>query len=105
MKKVSCTTKLVLLLFILFLGLFVHSLEAEEATETYSNDNTDIVTDSQGDEAPMEKAEREALYSAIQGFVGDWWNGSDLYPDPCGWTPIQVTHNVQLLGFIRISTI
>lgn len=42
-------------------------------------------------EAPMEKTELDALYSAIQGFVGNWWNGSDLYPDPCGWTPIQVT--------------
>lgn len=42
------------------------------------------------DMAPMEKAEKEALYSVIQGFVGSWWNGSDLYPDPCGWTPIQV---------------
>lgn len=39
--------------------------------------------------APMEKTEKVALYSAIQGFVGAWWNGSDLYPDPCGWTPIQ----------------
>ncbi|KAI3882866.1 hypothetical protein MKW92_034972 [Papaver armeniacum] len=39
--------------------------------------------------APMEKTEKEALYSTIQGFVGNWWNGSDLYPDPCGWTPIQ----------------
>ncbi|EOY02177.1 PREDICTED: piriformospora indica-insensitive protein 2 [Theobroma cacao] len=39
--------------------------------------------------APMEKAEQTALYSAVQGFVGNWWNGSDLYPDPCGWTPIQ----------------
>ncbi|KAL3501636.1 hypothetical protein ACH5RR_036085 [Cinchona calisaya] len=39
--------------------------------------------------APMEKAEQEALYSTIQSFVGKWWNGSDLYPDPCGWTPIQ----------------
>ncbi|KAK3041303.1 hypothetical protein RJ639_001405 [Escallonia herrerae] len=39
--------------------------------------------------APMEKTEQHALYSAIQGFVGNWWNGSDLYPDPCGWTPIQ----------------
>ncbi|KAI3416857.1 uncharacterized protein J3R85_014964, partial [Psidium guajava] len=39
--------------------------------------------------APMESREQEALYSAIQGFVGRWWNGSDLYPDPCGWTPIQ----------------
>lgn len=42
------------------------------------------------DIAPMEKAEQEALYSTIQGFVGNSWNGSDLYPDPCGWTPIQV---------------
>ncbi|KAJ7954036.1 Piriformospora indica-insensitive protein 2 [Quillaja saponaria] len=41
------------------------------------------------DVSPMEKTEQEALYSAIQGFAGNWWNGSDLYPDPCGWTPIQ----------------
>ncbi|XP_062159819.1 piriformospora indica-insensitive protein 2-like [Alnus glutinosa] len=39
--------------------------------------------------APMEKTEKEALYSAVQGFVGNWWNGSGLFPDPCGWTPIQ----------------
>ncbi|KAG6574001.1 Piriformospora indica-insensitive protein 2, partial [Cucurbita argyrosperma subsp. sororia] len=39
--------------------------------------------------APMEKTELDALFSAIQGFVGNSWNGSDLYPDPCGWTPIQ----------------
>ncbi|CAA2967139.1 piriformospora indica-insensitive protein 2-like [Olea europaea var. sylvestris] len=39
--------------------------------------------------ASMKRTEQEALYSAIQGFVGKWWNGSDLYPDPCGWTPIQ----------------
>ncbi|KAJ0642705.1 hypothetical protein HanOQP8_Chr16g0636721 [Helianthus annuus] len=47
--------------------------------------------DSNGDSvgAPMVKTEQDALYSAIQGFVGNWWNGSDLYPDPCGWTPIQ----------------
>ncbi|KAJ7943226.1 piriformospora indica-insensitive protein 2-like [Quillaja saponaria] len=41
------------------------------------------------DVVPMKKTEQEALYSSIQGFVGNWWNGSDLYPDPCGWTPIQ----------------
>lgn len=40
--------------------------------------------------AAMEEREKETLYSVIQSFVGDWWNGSDLYPDPCGWTPIQV---------------
>ncbi|RWW41322.1 hypothetical protein BHE74_00053200 [Ensete ventricosum] len=39
--------------------------------------------------APMEKTEQEALYRVIQGFVGKSWNGSDLYPDPCGWTQIQ----------------
>ncbi|KAE9609673.1 putative leucine-rich repeat domain, L domain-containing protein [Lupinus albus] len=39
--------------------------------------------------SPMEIKEKEAIYSVIQGFVGKWWNGSDLYPDPCGWTPIQ----------------
>lgn len=39
--------------------------------------------------APMEKTEQDALYSAIQGFVGKGWNGLELYPDPCGWTPIQ----------------
>ncbi|CAO2830062.1 unnamed protein product [Amaranthus hypochondriacus] len=46
-------------------------------------------TEEVSDEAVMEKKEKEALYSAIQGFVGSWWNGSNLYPDPCGWTPIQ----------------
>ncbi|KAK1361924.1 Piriformospora indica-insensitive protein 2 [Heracleum sosnowskyi] len=38
---------------------------------------------------PMVKREKEALYYVIQGFVGKEWNGSDLYHDPCGWTPIQ----------------
>ncbi|KAH6798638.1 Leucine-rich repeat family protein [Perilla frutescens var. frutescens] len=40
-------------------------------------------------DAPMKTTELQALYSTIQDFVGKWWNGSDLYPDPCGWTPIQ----------------
>lgn len=40
--------------------------------------------------APMVKTEQDDLYSAVQGFVGNLWNGSDLYPDPCGWTPMQV---------------
>lgn len=44
--------------------------------------------------APMERNDKEALYSAIQGFVGEWWNGADLYPDPCGWTPIQVSQSI-----------
>ncbi|KAK7330216.1 hypothetical protein VNO77_24403 [Canavalia gladiata] len=39
--------------------------------------------------SPMKKKEQEVIYTVIQGFVGKWWNGSYLYPDPCGWTPIQ----------------
>ncbi|XP_052142418.1 piriformospora indica-insensitive protein 2 isoform X2 [Oryza glaberrima] len=39
--------------------------------------------------APMEEKEKRALYAAIEGFVGKGWNGSALYPDPCGWSPIQ----------------
>ncbi|KAF0898976.1 hypothetical protein E2562_012670 [Oryza meyeriana var. granulata] len=39
--------------------------------------------------APMEEKEKRALYAAIEGFVGKGWNGSGLYPDPCGWSPIQ----------------
>ncbi|CAN1180420.1 Piriformospora indica-insensitive protein 2 [Linum perenne] len=46
-------------------------------------------SESEEGSAPMLKEEKEALFAAIQGFVGKWWNGSDLYPDPCGWTPIQ----------------
>ncbi|KAJ1403146.1 Leucine-rich repeat domain superfamily [Sesbania bispinosa] len=33
--------------------------------------------------------EQEALYSTIQGFVVIHGMAHDLYPDPCGWTPIQ----------------
>lgn len=54
------------------------------------------------DVAPMEKMEKEALYSTIQGFVGTWWNGSDLYPDPCGWTPIQVP-NLPFIYFLNVT--
>ncbi|XP_068636490.1 piriformospora indica-insensitive protein 2-like [Aristolochia californica] len=37
----------------------------------------------------MEEREQEALYTILRSFVGNWFNGSELYPDPCGWTPIQ----------------
>lgn len=47
------------------------------------------LSQSDGSSAPMEEKEKEALYSMIRGFVGDGWNGSELYPDPCGWTSIQ----------------
>ncbi|KAF3780943.1 Piriformospora indica-insensitive protein 2 [Nymphaea thermarum] len=39
--------------------------------------------------SPMASGERESLYAVIQSLVGSSWNGSDLFPDPCGWTPIQ----------------
>ncbi|XP_068643892.1 piriformospora indica-insensitive protein 2-like [Aristolochia californica] len=39
--------------------------------------------------SPMEKREQETLYSILRSFVGNWFNGSEVYPDPCGWTPIQ----------------
>ncbi|XP_054823018.1 piriformospora indica-insensitive protein 2-like [Prosopis cineraria] len=55
--------------------------------------------------APMEKKELEALYSTIQGFVGNWWNGSDLYPDPCGWTPIQGVSCDLINGFWYVTTL
>ncbi|KAG6516547.1 piriformospora indica-insensitive protein 2-like [Zingiber officinale] len=44
--------------------------------------STDII-------APMAKEEQEALYSVLRDLVGEWWNGPELYPDPCGWTQIQ----------------
>ncbi|XP_062191613.1 piriformospora indica-insensitive protein 2-like isoform X2 [Phragmites australis] len=45
--------------------------------------------DSSAATAPMEEKEKRALYAAIESFVGKGWNGSGLYPDPCGWSPIQ----------------
>ncbi|XP_037411377.1 piriformospora indica-insensitive protein 2-like isoform X2 [Triticum dicoccoides] len=39
--------------------------------------------------SPVAAAEEAALYAAIGGFVGKAWNGSGLFPDPCGQTPIQ----------------
>ncbi|MCL7034373.1 hypothetical protein MKW94_002917 [Papaver nudicaule] len=51
--------------------------------------NVSCLAQTESTAAPMEKTEKEALYSTMQGFVGNSWNGSDLYPDPCGYTPIQ----------------
>ncbi|XP_021754898.1 piriformospora indica-insensitive protein 2-like [Chenopodium quinoa] len=64
--------------FVIF-SLLIFSMESEWCNGEETGD----------EEAIMEKTEKEALYNAIQGFVGNSWNGSDLYPDPCGWTPIQ----------------
>jgi hypothetical protein len=48
--------------------------------------------------APMPDREKRALFAAVNSFVGKAWNGSGLYPDPCGWSPIQV-RACQLLIF------
>ncbi|GKC59314.1 hypothetical protein Tco_1086912 [Tanacetum coccineum] len=68
----------------------VHSLPLDQPLNSYvcvcgENDEYEGVEGG----APMVETEQIALYTAIQGFVGQEWNGSDLYPDPCGWTPIQ----------------
>ncbi|KAE8720494.1 Piriformospora indica-insensitive protein 2 [Hibiscus syriacus] len=55
--------------------------------------------------SPMVKEEQDALYGAIQGFVGNSWNGSDLYPDPCGWTPIQGVYCDLVDGFWHITVL
>ncbi|KAF4386347.1 hypothetical protein F8388_019974 [Cannabis sativa] len=81
MKKLLVTIQSVLLL--LFLLYFSSSIVFVVCEDEIGKDSTSSSL------APMEKTEQEALYSAIQSFVGKWWNGSDLYPDPCGWTPIQ----------------
>ncbi|KAK9198874.1 hypothetical protein WN944_014060 [Citrus x changshan-huyou] len=80
-------------------------LKAEEGNEGLHCNNSDLLLlfpfvglflSCAGQEGPstvaaMERKEQEALYSTIQGFVGKWWNVSDLYPDPCGRTGLQFT--------------
>ena len=82
MKRLSITVQIsvVVLVFVCFSDL--HSVMCRDIEEIV--DYSSI--------APMEREEQEALYTAIQGFVGKWWNGSNLYPDPCGWTPIQACY-------------
>jgi hypothetical protein len=72
MKTFNINSRVILVLCIMSLGVWCYG------------------EDDYNDAVPMEEGEKTALYSAIQGFVGNWWNGSDLYPDPCGWTPVQV---------------
>eukprot|EP01018_Ginkgo_biloba_P020001 Gb_02935 [translate_table: standard] len=36
---------------------------------------------------PMIESEKQAFYSVLEALVGEW-NPSNLYPDPCGLTPI-----------------
>ncbi|XP_028776381.1 piriformospora indica-insensitive protein 2-like [Neltuma alba] len=87
--KTTVISRAILAVFILFVGsrCFGQTEEADVAA------------------APMEKKELEALYSTIQGFVGNWWNGSDLYPDPCGWTPIQGVSCDMINGSWYVTTL
>ncbi|XWS51303.1 hypothetical protein CRYUN_Cryun12cG0165400 [Craigia yunnanensis] len=91
MKNPIGTNKNFLLLFFL-VGLFVLCKCQDDQDQSFSM-------------SPMVKNEQEALYSAIQGFVGKWWNGSDLYPDPCGWTPIQGVYCDLFDGFWHVTVL
>ncbi|CAA6665484.1 unnamed protein product [Spirodela intermedia] len=48
----------------------------------------------------MEKKEQESLYSTIRSFVGRWWNGSELFPDPAGRPPFSA-HSLSLSLFAQ----
>uniref|UniRef100_A0ACD5VJ29 Uncharacterized protein n=1 Tax=Avena sativa TaxID=4498 RepID=A0ACD5VJ29_AVESA len=73
-----------LVLAVLFLAL-LHGCAAQgEADE-----GPTAAAPADAEEAPMEEKQKRALYAAIEGFVGKAWNGSGLFPDPCGQTPIQ----------------
>ncbi|XP_047057705.1 piriformospora indica-insensitive protein 2-like [Lolium rigidum] len=75
-----------LVLVVLFLAL--HGCAAEgEAGE--GSPAAAAPGEAEAEEAPMEEKEKRALYAAIESFVGKGWNGSGLFPDPCGQTPIQ----------------
>ncbi|KAE8663390.1 putative Membrane lipoprotein [Hibiscus syriacus] len=87
MENVLVINKSLLLLLFLLVGSFV-----------FCEDDGDQVSSV----SPMVKEEQEALYGAIQGFVGNFWNGSDLYSDPCGWTPIQGVYCDLVDGFWHI---
>ncbi|KAM3197617.1 hypothetical protein ACQJBY_072969 [Aegilops geniculata] len=76
--------RLLLVLAVLFLALLLLSGCAAEG-----EDEEGSPVAAEEPEAPMEDKEKAALYAAIGGFVGKAWNGSGLFPDPCGQTPIQ----------------
>ncbi|KAK3163682.1 hypothetical protein QOZ80_1AG0006840 [Eleusine coracana subsp. coracana] len=79
MKRAGGGGRLLLALGLLLLLLHGCSGQAEE----------DDGSAASGATAPMDEKEKRALFAAIESFVGKGWNGSGLYPDPCGWSPIQ----------------
>lgn len=50
---------------------------------------SDALAETDTSVSPMLATEREALYSLMRALIGSEFNVSELYPDPCGWTPIQ----------------
>ncbi|TVU22243.1 hypothetical protein EJB05_31927 [Eragrostis curvula] len=78
---------LVLGVVLLVLALHLHGCSAQGGGA--DDDGGGGSSGSSAATAPMEEKERRALFAAIESFVGKGWNGSGLYPDPCGWSPIQ----------------
>ncbi|XP_051146169.1 piriformospora indica-insensitive protein 2-like [Andrographis paniculata] len=89
MESLNYFRALIVVLCLLF-ALSLNSSNGDHNNNN-NNNNEDEDDDDGGmpSSSPMKISQKEALFSAIQGFVGKWWNGSHLYPDPCGWTPIQ----------------
>jgi hypothetical protein len=80
-----------LVLAVLFLALYGCAAEGEAGEGSGA---AAAPGEAEAEEAPMEDKEKRALYAAIESFVGKGWNGSGLFPDPCGQTPIQVRRHI-----------
>jgi hypothetical protein len=78
-----------LALAVLFLALYGCATEGEA-----DEGSAAAPGEAEAEEAPMEEKEKRALYAAIESFVRKGWNGSGLFPDPCGQTPIQVRRHI-----------
>lgn len=96
MKRMKAISSIIFVVFIIYMS-----------GRCYGQQDSD--SEEEPDLSPMEKTEKEALFSTIQGFVGNSWNGSNLFPDPCGWSPIQVpfyhTPNYTTFIYCAIETL
>jgi hypothetical protein len=81
-----------LVLAVLFLALYGCAAEGE--ADEGGSPAAAAPGEAEAEEAPMDEKEKRALYAAIESFVGKGWNGSGLFPDPCGQTPIQVRRHI-----------
>ena len=87
MFVIFAVMRCLLLLAVLFLAL--HGCAAEGEADEGSSAAAPAAEEAEP-EAPMEEKQKRALYASIESFVGKGWNGSGLFPDPCGQTSIQV---------------